>query len=107
MPFISTGYDKGHAELNEDCHKVPIYLYEVIMPDHVTQQHTELGGQLFEALFQNASLGILVINKEGGIVLANNFLLSLFDYSDVSDILGNKIEILIPERFHKHHVGDR
>lgn len=77
------------------------------MPDHIAEQHTEIGSQLFEALFQNASLGILVINKEGAIALANNFLLSLFNYSDISELLGKKIEILIPERFHKHHVGDR
>ena len=77
------------------------------MPDHNAEQHTEPGGQLSEALFQNASLGILVSNKEGKIVLANNFLLSLFQYSDVSEILGKEIEILIPQRFHKHHVGDR
>lgn len=63
--------------------------------------------QLFGALFQNKSLGILVINKEGEIILANNFLLSLFEYSEPSDIIGKKIEILIPERFHKHHVSDR
>jgi PAS domain S-box-containing protein len=77
------------------------------MPDHIAEQHTEEGSQLFEALFQNASLGILVINKEGRITLANNFLLSLFHYSDFSEIIGKEIEILIPERFHKHHIGDR
>lgn len=77
------------------------------MPNHISEQHTDQGSQLFEALFQNASLGILVINKEGKIALANNFLLSLFEYSDFSEIIGKEIEILIPERFHKHHVGDR
>ena len=77
------------------------------MPDHIAEQHTEQGSQLFEALFQNASLGILVINKEGKIALVNNFLLTLFHYSDVSELIGKEVEILIPARFHKHHVGDR
>ena len=77
------------------------------MPDHIAEQHTEQGSQLFEALFQNASLGILVINKEGKIALVNNFLVSLFHYSDVSELIGKEVEILIPARFHKHHVGDR
>ena len=77
------------------------------MPDHIAEQHTEQGSQLFEALFQNASLGILVINKEGKIALVNNFLLTLFHYSDVSELIGKEVEILIPARFHKHHIGDR
>lgn len=61
----------------------------------------------FDALFQNVSLGILVINKEGKINLVNNFLILLFGYSNVSEIIGKKIEVLIPERFHMHHVADR
>src|ERR1035437_3282871 len=61
----------------------------------------------FEALFQNDSLGILLINKKGEIVSANNFLLSQFGYGDVSELVGKKVEDLIPKRFHKHHVHYR
>ena len=77
------------------------------MPDNTLENTTEQEGQLFEALFQNASLGILAINKEGKIKLANNFLISLFGYSNVSEIIGQKVEVLIPERFHNHHDKDR
>ena len=77
------------------------------MPDTTLKNKTEEEVQLFEALFQNASLGILVINKEGKIKLANNFLISLFGYSNVSEIIGKEVEVLIPERFHKHHTADR
>ena len=76
------------------------------MPDTLINQ-TSNESQLFEALFQNASLGILVIDQEGKIKLANNFLLLLFGYSDVSEIIGEKVEVLIPARFHKHHAHDR
>ena len=76
------------------------------MPDRLINQ-TSHESQLFEVLFQNASLGILVIDQEGKIKLANNFLLLLFGYSDVSEIMGKKVEVLIPERFHKHHIHDR
>lgn len=61
----------------------------------------------FEALFQYASLGILIANQTGDIVLANNFLLNQFGYADVTDISGKKLEILIPARFHHNHVGYR
>ncbi len=61
----------------------------------------------FKAVFQNASLGILVIDKSGTIVLANDFLLSLFGYTDAGELTGKKMEMLIPERYHHRHVADR
>lgn len=61
----------------------------------------------FEAVFQNASLGILLINSAGEIVLANDFLLRQFGYSDETELVGKKMEILIPERYHRQHVTDR
>lgn len=76
------------------------------MPNTLIDQ-TSQESQLFEALFQNASLGILVIDQDGKIKLANNFLLLLFGYSHVSEIIGEKVEVLIPARFHKHHAHDR
>ncbi|MEO6949895.1 MAG: PAS domain-containing sensor histidine kinase [Ginsengibacter sp.] len=61
----------------------------------------------FEAVFQNASLGILVCDKEGRIVLANKFLLNLFGYNNAEEIIGNSMEILIPKRYHHQHVSER
>lgn len=61
----------------------------------------------FQAVIQNASLGILVINSLGTVLLANNFLLNLFGYSEEDELIGNKLEILIPQRFHHKHVSDR
>ncbi len=61
----------------------------------------------FQAIFQNASLGILVINSNGKIVLANDFLLKQFGYNHVEEILGKSLEILIPARYHHQHVTDR
>ena len=61
----------------------------------------------FRAVFQNASLGILVIDKTGTITLANNFLITLFGYSDENELIGKKLEILIPRRYHHQHVADR
>jgi PAS domain S-box-containing protein len=61
----------------------------------------------FKAVFQNASLGILVVDETGTITLANNFLITLFGYSDESELIGKKLEILIPHRYHHQHVADR
>ncbi len=58
----------------------------------------------FEALFQHASMGIMVTNKNAEILLANNFLLSQFGYENQDDLLGKKIEILIPARYTNPHI---
>lgn len=61
---------------------------------------------LVEALFTHASIGIIVANSSGEIILANPFLLSEFGYQP-EELLGNKIEVLIPRRFHAKHVHHR
>ena len=61
----------------------------------------------FEAVFQNASLGILVINEKGEITLANNYMLTQFGYTSKDQLIGKKMEILIPSRYHHRHVADR
>lgn len=61
----------------------------------------------FKAIFQNASLGILVINQFGNIALANDFLIREFGYNNVDELAGQKMEILIPPRYRHQHVHDR
>ena len=58
------------------------------------------------ALFSNASLGIIVVNNKGIIQAINPFALDLFGYS-LEETLERPIEILIPHRFHNKHVGHR
>lgn len=61
----------------------------------------------FEALFQYASLGILVVNQKGEIILANSFLLTQFGYTNADELIGKKMEALVPNRFHSIHVHNR
>ncbi|MES2849681.1 MAG: PAS domain-containing sensor histidine kinase [Bacteroidota bacterium] len=61
----------------------------------------------FEALFQHASLGILIVDKDGQIILANNFLLKQFGYNEADELIGKKVEVLIPVKYHTHHTGYR
>ena len=60
----------------------------------------------FEALFNSASLGIIVVDKKGMIVLANHFANKLFAYQEQS-MEGEILEKLIPQRYHHNHVGHR
>jgi len=61
----------------------------------------------FEALFQHASMGILVANNNAEILLVNNFLLLQFGYDKPDELTGKKIETLIPARYHQKHVHHR
>jgi PAS domain S-box-containing protein len=60
----------------------------------------------FEALFNHASMGIVVVNSAGKIESVNPFALKLFGY-DFEEIAGKTIEVLIPPRYHHKHVDHR
>lgn len=55
-----------------------------------------------EAIFAFASIGILVTDSHGNIIAINPFALKEFGYTE-KEIIGKKIEILIPPRFHNKH----
>jgi len=61
--------------------------------------------QRFEALFEFATMAIIVANERGEIVLANQFARILFGY-DV-DMTEMSVEDLIPMRFRDKHVNYR
>ena len=60
----------------------------------------------FEALFNHASMGIVVVNSKGIIHSVNPFALKLFGYT-TEEVLGKPIELLIPKRYHHNHGDHR
>ncbi|MEC5142475.1 PAS domain-containing sensor histidine kinase [Chitinophaga sp. 212800010-3] len=62
--------------------------------------------QRFGALFDYASIGILVTNQQGEITMINSFALEQFGYKR-EELVGKKIEILIPQRVHQRHLKHR
>ena len=58
------------------------------------------------ALFEHATEGIILTNDKGVIVLSNPAATRLFDY-EREELLGQPIEILIPQRIHAKHDGYR
>lgn len=60
----------------------------------------------FDALFNSASIGIIVVNGKGIIDMANKFVHELFHYPD-NEMLGLVLEQLIPQRYHQRHVQHR
>ncbi len=55
-----------------------------------------------ESLFSNATEGIILSNKAGEIELINPFAEKMFGY-DEGELIGKKIEVLIPRTIHARH----
>ena len=62
--------------------------------------------QEFEALFNFASIGIVVTDNQGKITNFNKYAEIKFGY-DKSEILGKPVEILLPSSIHHKHVVHR
>ena len=60
----------------------------------------------FEALFQYATLPILVVDKKGSIILANQQALTLFGY-DANGITHLSVEDLVPSKYREKHLSHR
>ena len=61
---------------------------------------------LLKAMFVEANIGILIVNKAGGIVSANPYSEQLFGY-DEDELLTKKIEDLLPNALRTRHVKHR
>lgn len=60
----------------------------------------------FDALFNGASIGIIITDEESRIIQANPFLLHLFGFSQ-DELLGQRVEVLMPARFRESHIDHR
>jgi PAS domain S-box-containing protein len=58
----------------------------------------------FEAIFQEAAIGIIVTNSQFEIILSNRFADKLFGY-ETSELMGENISLLIPNHLKDRHHG--
>jgi PAS domain S-box-containing protein len=63
-------------------------------------------GTLFEALFNTAPDAMIVVDRDGAIVLANPQAEQLFGYLP-GELIGSPVEVLLPENVRAGHVGHR
>ena len=80
-------------------------------PSDVSKSSSMLGSlqkseQMVLALLDSATQAIISIDRQGRIVLTNRRAHEMFGYSQ-EELLGERIEILLPESKHSHHRGVR
>lgn len=70
------------------------------------QKLAERDNKQVESLFTNATEGIILTNQKGEIELINPFAERMFGYGK-DELIGKKIEVLIPRNLHKKHERHR
>lgn len=75
---------------------------DILIHTQVMTRHIEM----LDALFKHATEGIVVVDKQANIVMLNPKAKELFGYTD-RELIGRKVETLIPQRFNRNHVGYR
>ncbi|MBI3540725.1 MAG: PAS domain S-box protein [Deltaproteobacteria bacterium] len=69
-------------------------------------KEANLLGERFRQALEASPTGMVVINEQGFIFIVNQQIESLFGY-DREELIGKKIEILVPERFREQHPSER
>jgi PAS domain S-box-containing protein len=95
--------------IGEDNTRRPDHAILVAL-DITAEKNAELAlrdsDERFRALLESAPDAIVIVNEQGIIVLVNALVITLFGYSR-EELLGQRVEMLMPARFHKHHEGHR
>jgi two-component system, sensor histidine kinase len=69
-------------------------------------EYGALSPELIRSILDSAPDAMVVIDRTGTIILANQQVTELFGY-DRADLVGRGVEILLPRRFHARHVMHR
>lgn len=66
-----------------------------------------LSEDLFRAVVTSTTVGIVVVDPDGRIVLANPSALEMLGYASESELLGRRLETLVPSRLRDPHEDQR
>ncbi len=62
--------------------------------------------KVLRGIFESSAEGILITDKKGNIVMVNPTIRSMFGFSQ-EELLGEKVEKILPQKYRKNHVGQR
>jgi PAS domain S-box-containing protein len=65
-----------------------------------------LSAELVRSVLDSAPDAMIIIDPAGDVLFANHQITALFGYAP-QDVVGRKVEMLLPERFRHRHIGHR
>lgn len=75
-------------------------------PETVTMDFSQVTNEAYREIFQSMSEGIIMVNANGKIAIANPVAEQLFGY-EKDGLIGMTLENLLPERYRRGHVNFR
>jgi PAS domain S-box-containing protein len=102
-------YFLGRLDITRFVHNEMVYIIQRIInvdTQRIFSENLFREIKKFEALFQYATLPIVVVDKKGSIILANQQATDLFGY-DANAIMKLTVEHLIPSRYRERHLSHR
>lgn len=105
VPAFYRGFIAGAGYTIPD-HLIAIfeYLFTTFIVLYIKKEirENDTRKQYYSSLFEHATEAILLVNSKGRIVLFNPATTKMFGY-EASELSGQSLEVLIPQRFHDNH----
>ncbi len=102
MPSGSVRHIRGVARITRDLHGNAIRMFGV----NFDITDLKRADEQFRLAIEAAPTGMLLMSLTGSVVLVNAQIENLFGYRR-AELLGRQIEMLVPERFRRHHPDYR
>jgi len=101
---ISVAYE--NARLYEEINRYTRQLQQEVLERQRVAEALQVSEEKFRRLLEGAPDAIITTNSEGQIVFVNEQVEKLFGYTR-DELLGQTVELLLPENLRQQHVADR